>query len=289
MLKLRWLQYAMISPVQIALVAIILLPSIYVLWLSFNQSSFGANPVFVGLDNYVFILSDPIFWRAVVNTLVITNGVVFLELVFGVGLALLMTGWVPGKRVVISLLLLPYAVTEVSAVVMWRFMLQPDVGLINYTLQQIGLPQLLWATDRWQAMLVITVLTVWLTLPFTFLIIYSALLALPRELIEAAVVDGANRLQVFWRVIMPTIMPAVLIALVFRYIFALRLFSEVWLLTGGGPARRTEVVSVYLYRYGFRYNEFGVASAAGWIILILSFVTAIYYVRQMYRRMFRDA
>ena len=122
-----------------------------------DQSSFGANPVFVGLDNYVFILSDPIFWRAVVNTLVITNGVVFLELVFGVGLALLMTGWVPGKRVVISLLLLPYAVTEVSAVVMWRFMLQPDVGLINYTLQQIGLPQLLWATDRWQAMLVITV------------------------------------------------------------------------------------------------------------------------------------
>jgi len=200
-----------------------------------------------------------------------------------------MAGWVPGKRLIISLLLMPYAVTEVTAVVMWRFMLEPDVGIISWLLTSIGIGEISWAINRWDALTVVSLLSIWLTLPFTFLILYSAVTTVPKELNEAAVVDGASRFQNFWNVTLPRITPAILVALMFRYIFALRLFSEVWLLTEGGPARLTEVLAVYLYRHGFRYQEFGIAAAAGWILTILSLVTASYYLYQLYKRMFRDA
>ncbi len=289
MYKLRWYHLLMISPVQLLLIGFIFIPSIYVLWLSLHQSSYGTETIYVGLANYIFIFADPIFWRAFWNTFVVVNIVVYGELILGIGLALLIAGWCPGKRLVISILLMPYAVTEVSAVVMWRFMLEPDVGLINWLLDSVGAGQISWATSRWQALGVVSVLSIWLTLPFTFLILYSAVTTLPRDVVEAATVDGATRFQTFWNVTLPMIMPAVLVALLFRYIFAMRLFSEVWLLTEGGPARLTEVLAVYLYRHGFRYQEFGVAAATGWVMVALSLLIALYYLYQMYRRMFRDA
>ena len=288
MFKLRLVHYLMLAPVQGLLLAFIFLPSLYVLWLSFNESTYGADTTWVGLQNYAYILGDRIFWRAAWNTFIVVNAVVYGELVLGLGLAVLMSGWVPFKRVIVTILLLPYAVTEVTAVVMWRYMLEPDVGMINYWLVRAGLDQIAWSSDRWDALIVVSLLTIWLSLPFTFLILYSAVNAVPREPVEAAMVDGAGRFQVFLHVTLPSVMPAVLVALLFRYVFAMRLFSEVWLLTEGGPARLTEVLAVYLYRHGFRYREFGIAAATGWLMLVLSLLIASYYLYQMHKRMFRN-
>ena len=289
MYKLRVVQWLMISPVQLLLIGFIFIPSLYVFWLSLNQSSYGASTEWVGLRNYIFILTDPIFWRAFWNTFVVVNIVVYGELLLGLGLAVLMAGWMHGKRVIISILLMPYAVTEVSAVVMWRFMLEPDVGLVNFMLLKLGLGQVEWTINPIHALGVVSLLSIWLTLPFTFLILYSAVTTVPKDLIEAARMDGANGFQVFWNITLRLIMPAVLVALLFRYIFAMRLFSEVWLLTEGGPARLTEVLAVYLYRHSFRYQEFGVAAATGWLMLVLSLLIALYYLYQLYLRMFSDA
>jgi multiple sugar transport system permease protein len=244
--------------------------------------------VFVGLQNYIFIFTDPVFWRAFWNTFWVVNVVVYGELLLGIGLALLLAGWMPGKRIIIAVLLAPYAITEVTAVVMWRYMLEPDVGLINYLLMQWHLPQIEWSINPLHALAVVALLSIWLHLPFTFLILYAAVTAIPRELIEASVVDGASPWQTFWHVKLRVIMPAILVALMFRYIIAMRLFSEVWLLTEGGPARLTEVLAVYLYRHAFRYHEFGVAAATGWAMLLLSLLIALPYLYQMYRQMFRD-
>jgi multiple sugar transport system permease protein len=278
----------MISPVQLLLVGFILLPSVYVAWLSLQQSTFGQDPVFVGLQNYIFIFTDPVFWRAFWNTFWVVNVVVYGELLLGIGLALLLAGWMPGKRIIIAVLLAPYAITEVTAVVMWRYMLEPDVGLINYLLMQWHLPQIEWSINPLHVLAVVALLSIWLHLPFTFLILYAAVTAIPRELIEASVVDGASPWQTFWHVKLRVIMPAILVALMFRYIIAMRLFSEVWLLTEGGPARLTEVLAVYLYRHAFRYHEVGVAAATGWALLLLSLLIALPYLYQMYRQMFRD-
>ena len=285
----RLVHWLMVAPVQLLLLACIFVPSLWVLWLSFHEYAMAQPPVFVGFANYAAILGDPIFWRACLNTLIVVNLVVYGELAAGLALALLMAGWVPMKRLVISLLLAPYAVTEVSAVVMWRYMLEPDTGMVNWWLQGLGLGQIAWTVNANHALLVIVLLSIWIHLPFTFLILYAAVTTVPKELIEAARVDGANGWKAFWHVTLRVIMPAVLVALLFRYIFAMRLFSEVWLLTQGGPARLTEVLAVYLYRHAFRYYEFGIAAATGWIMATLSLLIAAWYLHQLYRRMFARA
>jgi multiple sugar transport system permease protein len=279
--------FLMVAPVQLLLLGFIFLPSLYVAWLSLNEYNLSQPPVFVGFRNYATILADPIFWRTLWNTFVVVNAVVYGELLLGLALALLMAGWVPMRKLVISILLAPYAVTEVSAVVMWRYMLEPEVGMINYGLQSLGLGQIDWTIDPVDGLSVVVLLSIWLHLPFTFLILYAAVSTLPRELIEAARVDGATSWQVFRHVTLRLIMPAILVALLFRYIFATRLFSEVWLLTQGGPARLTEVLAVYLYRHAFRYYEFGIASATGWLMALLSLLIAAWYLRQLYLQMFR--
>jgi multiple sugar transport system permease protein len=126
-------------------------------------------------------------------------------------------------------------------------------------------------------------LTIWLHLPFTFVILYAARLAISKDLYEAAWTDGSSRWQLFRHVTLPLLAPAILIAMLFRYIFAFRLFSEVWLMTQGGPARTTEVAAVYLYLEAFRYNSFGTAAATAWIMVLISLLLATGYIWQLKR------
>jgi multiple sugar transport system permease protein len=287
MWTLRPVHYLMVAPVHLLLLVFIFVPALYVGWLSLTHSTFGGPPEFVGLANFAALLGDRIFWRSFWNTLIVVNVVVYGELALGLALALLMAGWVPFKRVVIALILAPYAITEVTTVIMWRYMLEPDVGMINYGLMRMGLGQIDWTVEPFSALMVVSLLAIWQHLPFTFLILYAAVTTIPNELLESAKVDGATAWQTFWHVTLRLIMPAAFVALMFRYIFAMRIFSEVWLLTEGGPARMTEVLAVYLYRQAFRYHEFGAASATGWMLLALSLLIALPYLRVMYTRMFR--
>lgn len=281
----RFALFLMAMPVQVLLLIVIGLPAIYVFWLSLHQTSFGASPDFVGLQNYAFVLGDRYFWRAMLNTFVVVNIVVYVELALALAVASLFATGVPYRRFFISIVIAPYAVSEVVAVVIWKYMFEPDVGLMSGLFQLFGLPELAWTTDRWSALTLVGLLSVWLHLPFSFLILYSARLGIPKELYESASIDGATPWQSFYRITFPMLFPAILVALMFRYVFAFRLFSEVWLLTGGGPARQTEVLATYLYRHAFRYQEFGVASAIGWLMVLATMLIASGYLRTMYKRM----
>jgi multiple sugar transport system permease protein len=283
----RFAHLLMVAPVQLLLTLIIGLPAVYVFWLSLHETAFGQAPQFVGLANYVFVLTDPYFWRAFVNTFVVVNVVVYAELALALAMATLFATGAPLRRVMISIVLAPYAVSEVVAVVIWKYMLEPNVGLVSGLLSFLGLPDLAWTTDRWAAMTLVALLSIWLHLPFSFLIIYSARLGVPQELYESAAIDGANAWDRFARITVPLLIPAILVALMFRYVFAFRLFAEVWLLTGGGPARQTEVLATYLYRHAFRYQEFGVASAIGWLMVLATLLIASGYLRTMYLRMLK--
>ena len=237
----------------------------------------------MGLANYTNILNDPIFWRAFWNTVVVVNAVVYGELLLGLGLAVLIAGWCPCRPLVIALILAPYAITETSGIVMWRYMLEPDVGLITQVLARLGLPQLDWSTKPTHTLLLASSIAIWHHLPFTFLILYSALMTVPRELLEAAAIDGATPWQKFRFITLPVLMPAILIAVLFRYIFAIRMFAEVWLLTEGGPARLSELLAIYLYRQMVKYHDFGAASATGWLMLVVSLLIALPYLRRMFK------
>lgn len=267
-----------LAPVQILILSVIVVPSLYVVWLSLNASTFGQAPTFVGLANYVHVLTDPAFLRALGNTVLIVVFAVHLELALGLAMALLFAGGLPFRRILLVAVLAPYAVSEVIAVAMWRFLFDPDVGPVTLALSSLGLPILDWSFEPSHALVMIGLLTIWLHLPFTFIILYAARLAIPKDLYEAARIDGATAYDAFRRVTMPLLGPAIVVALLFRYIFAFRIFSEVWLMTQGGPARSTEVVAVYLYEEAFRFNAFGTAAATAWIMVVASLVLAAGYV-----------
>ena len=281
--------WALLAPAQSLLVLVLFVPSLYVFWLSLTRSTYGVRPVWVGLANYSAVLGDPYFWTATLNTAIVVNAVVFGEFLLALAIAMLFAGWIPLRRVMIALVLAPYAISEVVSVVIWKFMMEPYAGPVTLALQSLGLPTLDWAVEPSHGLAMVILLSIWHHLPFTFIILYTALMGIPNDLYEAAQVDGAGAWRKFLHITVPLLIPAILVALVFRYIFAFRIFSEVWLLTGGGPARTTEVLAVYLYRQAFRYADFGAAAATGWLMLIASLLMGSWYIYQMYKRMFSHA
>jgi len=279
----------MLVPAHLLLLCTIALPSLYVLWLSFTESTYGSITGYVGFSNYATMLADPYFWHALVNTLIVVNVVVYVELALAVGIAVVFAQGVPFRRALIAIVLMPYAISEVVAVVIWKFLMDPDLGMVERPLAAIGLP-LHWAVDPAAGLALVCIISIWLNLPFSFIIAYAAIRGVPQELYEAAHTDGASAWQSFRHITFPAILPALLVALIFRYIVAFRLFSEVWLLTGGGPARMTEVLAIYLYKQAFTYADFGQGAAAGWIMVLASGVFAVAYVSRLNRTAFlRDA
>lgn len=283
----RAIHYAMLCPTLGLLLAFLVIPAVYVGWLSFTTSTYGQEARLVGLANYAQLFADRIFWRAFWNTFFVVNGIVYVELLLGLGLAVLLSGPLPAKALVIAVILAPYAITESSGIVMWRYMFEPDVGMISQLLGQMGIPELAWSTNPVATLFLASTIAIWHHLPFTFLILYAALTTVPREVLEASRIDGASAWQQFRLITLPLIMPAILIAVLFRYIFAIRTFAEVWLLTEGGPARLSEVLAIYLYRELFKYHQFGMAAATGVFMLVMSLAIALPYLVRMYREVQR--
>jgi multiple sugar transport system permease protein len=287
MRRLDLAPYGYIAPVHLLLLLALGIPSIYVLWMSLNISSYGTNFEFVGLANYTTIFGDSYFWRSALNTLFVVLGVVYSEIILGVGMAALFVRGIPFKRVMFSVVLIPYAISPVVGVLIWRSLMDPNIGMINRTLPLIGLNALDWSVVPAHGLFLIALISLWLHLPFTFILLYAGMLSIPTTVYEAARIDGANGWQTFTRITLPLLTQTILVCMIFRLVFSFRLFSEAWLLTGGGPARMTEVLSVYLYRNAFRYHDFGTASASGWLMVIGSLLIASMYLYFMQRRMVR--
>lgn len=285
----RLVPYLLIAPVQLLLLLVLILPSLGAGYLAFFRSSFGLDPTWVGLDNFRYIFQDYRFIGALRNTVIFVNVVVYLEIALGLAMAVVLASQFWLQRVWISVIIAPYAVSSVIAVLMWKFILEPDTGFINYLLGVAGMDKILWTVIPWHAFMVVALLEVWLNTPFTFLILYAAVMGVSQELYEAARIDGARPSQLFRFITLPSIMPALLVALMFRYIFAFRTFEVVWIMTQGGPLGSTELLSVYLFRNGFRYYDFGVAAATALVMVVVTGLLASYYLWTLYRRMIRDA
>jgi multiple sugar transport system permease protein len=271
--------------VHLLLLGVIGLPSLYVLWLSLNSSSYGTGMTFVGLANYATIFADGYFWRATLNTFIVVNAVVYCEIILGLALAALFVRGVPFPKLMFAIVLMPYAVSEVVGVLTWKILMDPNIGAISRMLEVMGFGRFNWSVSPNQGLALISTISIWHNLPFTFLLLYAGMLAIPTSVYEAAKIDGAGPLQTFWLITLPMMMSSILVAVLFRLVFAFRLFSEVWLLTKGGPARLTEVLAVYLYQAGFRFGDFGVAAATGWIMVAGSLLVASFYLVQVHKRM----
>ena len=234
------------------------------------------NPkkTWVGLSQYASVLSDPAFLEIVLpNTFLFMFASVTISLVIGMALAVALNRPFCGQKLVQTILLLPLMVAPVIAAIMMRWMFNDQFGIVNVVLEALGGTARPWLVERWSAFAIIVLTDCWLWIPWFALLLLAGLQSLPKSPFEAAAIDGATPWRVFRYLTVPMLRPVIIVCIVIRSIDAFRTFDIVWALTGGGPARQTELFSVYAYEQAFVFLDFGKGSAAaiigGLIILVV--------------------
>jgi len=250
----------------------------FVLGLMRKMPVFGISK-FVGLENFLFLLKDLRFQQSLLTTLKFTVISVPLELLLGLGFALLLREKIPGNFLLKITLMIPWAIPTVVSARMWEWIYNPEYGLLNYLLKEVGLLNnaLNWLGHPFWTLPAIILADVWKTTPFAALLIYAGLQAIPEELYEAAKIDGAGALRRLIHITLPLIFPIILIVGVFRTMDAFRIFDLIYVMTGGGPANISETMSVYAYKLLFQTLQFGYGSAVSIIMfLIIALLSGLY-------------
>jgi len=263
-------------PGLLFLFAIDVVPLLYSAWLSlFDWWLLRPSSIrFIGLGNYLRLATDPELRRAVVVTGLFTAGAVVLEFLVGLGLALLFSQPFRFLRPLRVVLLLPLFVVPVVGATMWRVIFHPDMGPLNYYLNLFGLGRPPWLSDPTLALVSITLVDAWRTIPFMFLVMYAGIEVLPAELFEAAAVDGASRWQAFRHITVPLLAYIMLVAVLIRGMDAFRELDIIYVLTGGGPGTATQTIQMLSYRV-FGLGHMGLANALG--IITLGLVAVLCY------------
>ena len=271
----------MISPSLIVILLVAAYPIAYAIWLSLHQYSLihpGLSR-WVGLDNYRDALKSSSFWSAVRVTFVFTAISVSLELVLGMGMALLMHTAFRGRAVLRAVVLVPWAILTVGTALMWRYIVSPDSGFFNQVLQALHLPgaHTVWLAQSGYALAVMIFADVWKTAPFMALLLLAGLQVIPDELHDAAKVDGATAWQRFVRITLPLLRPAILVALIFRTLDALRIFDLPYVLTQG--ANGTTTLSLLSYQQFSQNRLIGQGTALAVLTFIIVMGVSFVYIR----------
>jgi multiple sugar transport system permease protein len=242
------------------------------------------NPVFVGISNYVDLITDSAFQQAIFNTLYFTVMSVVFHLILGLSFATLLNTKLLGpftKALFRVVYVLPWVFTATIIAILWRLMLNPN-GVINYILLSMGLvdTKIEWLSSRQLALQTVTFINIWAGYPFYMVSLLAGLQGIPGELYEAGTIDGANGRQLFRYITLPQLKPIIISLAMLDFIWTMHQFTLIWMTTGGGPIRATEMLSTFTYKAAFSSYEFSRASASAFIILVLSMAVALFYVRQ---------
>ena len=236
---------------------------------------FNPKETWIGLAHYAYILNDPIFlWVVLPNTFLLMFGSVAFSLVFGLALAHLFNRSFRGHRLLQTVILLPQMIAPVIAATSMRWTFNDQFGVVAAFLRWIGFGQISWLAERWPAFLIILFTDVWIWTPWFALILLAALKSLPREPFEAAEIDAAGRWRTFTHITLPMLRPVIGVCVLIRSIDAFRTFDQVWVISEGGPARSTEVFSIYTYVETFLNLDFGRGSAAAMIGALIILIVA---------------
>jgi multiple sugar transport system permease protein len=263
---------ALSLPAWALILAIFALPVLAALWLSLRNETLGtfSPPRFVGLENYRAALADPRFRESVGTTLRLTLLGLLVQMPLGVALAVVLERNLRGTRLFRSVLIIPMLLTPVAVGLMWRFMFDADLGIINWGLAQLGVDGPNWLGSRWGAVWAVVIVDSWQSVPFVMLVVLAGLAGLPRGPREAAMIDGARGWQVFRFVTLPALMPVILVTVMIRVIDSLKMFDIVFILTTrGGPGTATQTLGMLIYNTGFGFFEISRAAALGILMVIL--------------------
>ena len=252
------------------LTIVLLWPLAYAIYLSFFDYYLGSDVrTFVGLGNYIDLLSETRLWNSMWTTIVIAFGSVALEFVVGFALALALYGNRIGTKAFSTLLFLPHIITPVVATLFLKWMLASNWGLVDATLLTIGIEPPDWLGNPLWAKISVILADAWIFTPLIMIVLYAALQGLNNSLLEAARIDGASNWRILRHVVIPALIPAIIFTISVRLMDVFRFFDTIYVLTGGGPGTATETVTMYTYQLGFRMLQVGKASALGVITLVI--------------------
>lgn len=282
--RTRWVPFLFLLPMAIVIIAIVIFPLVSLI----NNSLYRWNLLtgirtWAGLSNYWMVLSDPLFLKSLLRTLIFTIAVVMVELGLGFLLAIVFNRTIMGQGVIRSLLIAPMLIAPVAVGLIWRFMYEPSIGIINYLLSLGGLPAVRWISDTSTALIGVGIAEIWQWTPFVFLVFLAGLQGIPRSVVEAATLDGASAGQIMVEMQIPMLRWVILIIALLRFIDIFKMFDLIFVITRGGPGNSTYLIAFYNYVLGFTQFQMGAASATAFIILNIISVLTLILIRVLFR------
>jgi multiple sugar transport system permease protein len=271
----RMWRWATLSPALLLLLGLGLLPVLNLVALGFFEVRWAdgrSDWRFVGTSQYAALAQDPLFGHAILNTILFSIGAVLGQMVLGFALALLCSKATRGRVFWRALFILPVLMPGIVIGAMWKLMMNPDFGAIGQLLDLVGLDPIDWLGNARLALFSVILVDIWHWTPFCFLLFLAGLESLPRDVYEAAKVDGAGAWQELRRITLPLMFPTIVVTFVFRLVLAFKVFDEVYLLTGGGPGTATEVVSFTIYQRFFTEDRAGYGAAMSVAVIFLIFL-----------------
>ena len=261
------------APAVVVLLLIVVIPIVYNLYLAFTKWTIGLGaPRFIGWDNFAELIGDERVWNGVRVMVYFSTVSLSLELVLGLLIALYFNRAFKGSELVQAIYIIPFAATPVAVALIWRIMLNPEIGVLNYFLTSIGLPGSLWVSSERMVIPSLVMVDVWKWTPMITLIVLAGLKSLPPDPYEAARIDGANALQIFWYVTLPMIRPVLIAALMLRSLDNLKEFDMIYTITQGGPGIASETLYLYSYNVGFNFFKAGYGSALMVVVFLIVLV-----------------
>ena len=270
-----------LAPALIVILVVLVYPLLYTFRLSFFDFSIARGFRFSGLDNYIKVLHDDRFYTSLRNTLVYTFVVVSIEFIFGFTLANILNKQFPARGLVRGLMMIPMLTSPIVSGIMWRFMYNPDFGIINYFLILVGLPPQVWTGNPQTSLLSVMIVDIWEFTPFVMLLLLAGLQSIPKEQYEAAMIDGAGFWSRIGYITLPWLKPMILVVLLLRTMDSIKVFDQVYALTAGGPGVSSMTLGVYAYANGFRNFFLGYAAAISWLLALITIGICLFYIRSM--------
>jgi multiple sugar transport system permease protein len=262
-----------IAPALTVVLAVIVFPWAYTIWMSLHEWKVGSPPTFVGLANYIRLPSDARFVESIGHTLVYTTLSVVLPVALGTLAAVVFHNKFPMRGFLRGLFIMPMMATPVAIALVWTMMFHPQLGVLNYLLSLVGLPPQLWVFHPATVIPSLVLVETWQWTPLVMLIVLGGLAAIPTEPYESAQIDGATRWQIFRYISLPLIMPFLFIAGMIRMIDAVKSFDIIFAITQGGPGTASETINLYLYSVAFVYYDVGYASAI--VVVFFALIVAL--------------
>ncbi len=265
-------KYVFLFPSILFVLVMITFPIIYNIRIGFTDWSMSVvkKPNNVGLGNYIDLFQDPRFLSSIGRTFLFTFITLFGEVILGLGLGLFLNSQFSGIRTVKTIMLLPMVMTPVAVGMIWMLIYEPNIGIFNYILGLLGYKgQIDWIGSTSIALWSLMLVDIWEWTPMVALLIMAGLSALPKEPYESALIDGATKPILFWKITLPLISPTIMTAMILRLIDALKTYDIIYAMTQGGPGDATETINIYGYLVGFQYFRYGKAAALLNLFLIL--------------------